>query len=126
MTSSVDHVLDIDDQLDHRIESGTSVLEILAQDLGLAEVSRITVEQETVRGVRLAEPVGNHVVGDGIGHELAGVHVDLGPEPERRGLADVGPEDVSGRDLRDGEAISDDLCLSPLASAWWADQYQPH
>ena len=52
--------------------------EQLVQRGGLRHGAREAVEQEAVGGVGLGQPVADHVDGDLVRHELAGVHVPLG------------------------------------------------
>ena len=52
--------------------------------LDLRERARVAVEQEPRLGVGLVDPVADHLVGDLVGDVLAGVHVALGLDPQRR------------------------------------------
>jgi hypothetical protein len=88
--------------------------------------AREAVEQEALDGVVVAEPVLDHADRDLVGHQVAGVHVLARLETELGPLADVGPEDVPGGDLRDREVGRDELCLGALAGTGRSDEYEPH
>ena len=72
------------------------------------------------------EPVLDHPDGHLVGDQVAGVHVLAGLEAELGPLAHVGPEDVAGGDLRDGEVRGDELRLGALAGSRRPDEYEPH
>jgi hypothetical protein len=91
-----------------------------------AAAPREAVEQETDLGVRLGQAVLDHRDGDLVRHEVAGVHVRLGLLAQLGLAADVGAEDVAGRDRRDAQLAGDDLCLGPLARSGWAQQHHAH
>ena len=100
--------------------------EHLLQDLGLGHVPREAVEQETVLRVVLREAVTDHRDGDLVGHEVATVHVFLGKLAELRAARYVGAEDVTCRDLRDGQVRCDELGLCPLARSGGPDEHETH
>jgi hypothetical protein len=113
-------------EFEDHVEAGAQLDEHLVQRDGLRHRAREPVEQEAVGGVGFSEAVGDHVDGHLVGHELAGVHVALGLDAQRRALRHVGPEDVTGRDLRHREMGGDELRLSALARPWRPDQDEPH
>ncbi|KQR82947.1 hypothetical protein ASF98_02845 [Arthrobacter sp. Leaf337] len=63
----------------------------------------------------LAQAVAHHLVGDAVRHEIAGIHVLLGLDAQRRLTLDVGAEDIAGGDRNDAEALGDPICLRSLA-----------
>src|SRR5690606_14637686 len=68
----------------------------------------------------------DHVDGDLVGDELAGLHVRLRAHAQRGGGGDVRPEDVTGGELRHRQVGRDELRLGTLARAGGTDQYQSH
>jgi hypothetical protein len=66
--------------------------------LGLHRGPREPVEDHAVGRVGPGEPVQQQADDDLVGHELARVHVPARLDPERRAIADGGPEQVAGRD----------------------------
>ena len=94
------------------------------RDLG--EGAWVAVEQESAYAVRLGQPVAHHRVGDRVGDVLPRVHVLLRLLAEGGSLADVGAEDVAGRDRGYGQPGRDLLGLGALPRPGWAEQDQPH
>ena len=75
-------------------------------------------------GVRLGQPVEEHLDRDRVGHELAALHVAPGLEADRRAVVDGGPEQVAGRDVGEAESRREDRRLGALAGAGGAEQDQ--
>ena len=75
-------------------------------------------------GVRLGQPVEEHLDGDRVGHELAALHVPAGLEADRGALEDGGPEEITGGDVGEAESIREDRRLGTLAGAGGAEQDQ--
>src|SRR3954469_22413578 len=121
-----DQLVLVDDQFEHAVEGLAEVGQRAAQLLGLRDGARETVEQETGLGVGLSQAVAHHGDGDLVGHQVAGVHVDLGLLAQLGLTADVGAEDVAGRDGRNAEPARDDLGLGPLAGPRRAQQHHAH
>jgi hypothetical protein len=121
-----DHLVVVDDELEHEVERLAPVLEHVAQDLGLRDVPREAVEQETVLRVVLREAVADHGDGDLVGHQVTTVHVRLGQLAKVRAARDVGTEYVTCRDLRDGQVRCDVLGLRPLTRSGGPDQNETH
>ena len=69
-----------------RSSADAEVGQQLVQRGRLRHGAREAVEQEAVAGVRLGEPVPDHVDGDLVRHQLAGVHVPLGLDAQRGAL----------------------------------------
>ena len=104
------------------VHPAAAVGEGLVEDLGLSGVAREAVEQDALRGVRLGQPLEEHVDRHRIGDEFAAVHVALGGEAQRRPVADGGPEQVAGGDVGQAEPLGQDLGLRPLAGAGGAEK----
>ena len=121
-----DHLVVVDDELEHHVELDAAVGEHVVEDLGLRDRAREAVEQEAAVRVVLGQPVADHVDGDVVRDEVAPVHERLGLEPERGPLADVRAEDVAGRDLGHREVLGDELRLCPLAGSGWPDEDEAH
>jgi hypothetical protein len=90
--------------------------------LGLDVVAREAVEDDPLRGISLIEPVEQHLDGDGVGHELAALHVPARLEADRGAVADRTPEQVARGDVGDVEALSQDVRLGALAGSGRAEQ----
>src|SRR2546430_2581783 len=120
-----DHLVVVDHQLHHEIELGTEVGQQLVQRDRLRHRAREAVEQETVAGIGLGQPVADHVDGHLVRYQLAVVHEALGFQAQRRALRHVGPEDVPGRDLGHGEVRGDELGLGPLTRSRGTHEHQP-
>ncbi len=73
----------------------------LAQRLGLRDVAREAVEQEAALRVILQQPGLDHGDGDLVRDQVTAIHERLGLAAEFGAGADVVPEDVACRDLRD-------------------------
>ena len=73
------------------------------------------VEDRPAAGVGACETLLEHPDGHGVGDQLAGVHVRLGFEADRRGVANRGTEEVAGRDVRDPQPFAEDDRLRALA-----------
>jgi preprotein translocase subunit SecY len=76
-------------------------------------LNRITLPGALYLGIGLGEPVLDHGDRDLVGPQVAGVHVGLGLLAQLGPTADVGPEDVAGRDVRDLEVLGDEGRLRP-------------
>jgi hypothetical protein len=116
--------------LDHQLEDPVEVLlaggEGVTELLGLGDGPREPVQQEAVHRVGLGQPPRHHGHRDLVGHQVAGVHVDLGLQAELGLAAHVGPKDVAGGDGRHPEPVRDDLGLGPLAGSGRAQQHDAH
>ncbi len=121
-----DHLVVVHDELENEVERLAPVLEHVAQDLRLRDVPREAVEQETVLRVVLGQTVADHGDGDLVGHQVTTVHERLGQLAEIRAARDVGTEDVTCRDFRDGQVRCDVLGLCPLTRSGGPDQDETH
>ncbi len=100
--------------------------EVAVQRLGLGHGAGEAVEQESVAGVGLLEPVGDHADHDVVGDEVTAVHVELGLLPQRRAGRDVQAEDVAGGHTRHAVGARDVHGLGALAGTRWAEQHESH
>src|SRR5882757_1357496 len=116
------HLVVVDHQLHHHVQPVAQVEQHVVEHLGLGQVAREAVEQVPRLGVRLTDPVAHHGDGDLVGDQIPGVHVFLRLGAQRGALADVGPEDVTRRDLGDGQVRRDESGLSPLSGPRRPDQ----
>ena len=64
-----------------------------------------------------ASRVAHHLDGDGVGHQLARVHVALGLDAQRVCWREVGAEEVAGGDVRHVQPLGQPLGLGALARA---------
>ena len=87
--------------------------------------AREAVENETVAAVRLVDPLGDDAVDDLVGDKVATIHDLFGGKTHRRLCGDRRTQDVTGRKLRDAEALDENLGLSPLADARRSEKDQP-
>ena len=110
-----DDGLGVGGDLDDDVEGQARVLQHGFELTDLRGGAWVAVQEEAGPAVGLGDAVGDHGVGDGVGHVLALVHVGLGLGAELGGAGDVGAEDVSGGDGRDAEALSDPCGLGALA-----------
>ncbi|ETB08390.1 hypothetical protein O980_23020 [Mycobacterium avium subsp. paratuberculosis 08-8281] len=113
-------------ELQHRVDVGAAAFQHLVQRLGLLQRSGKPVQDETVGGVRLAEPVVDELVGQLRGHQVAGVQVALGLQPQLGPVLDVAAEQLTGGDLRDPELLGELLGLRPLARSRRPQQNDSH
>src|SRR5690606_16228250 len=121
---AADDLLVVDGQLEREVQGLAPLVEEAVEDLGLLGVAGVAVQEEALPGVVLGETVGDHLVGDLVGHEVTGVHVAFRLQSERRAARDVGAEDVPGGDLGYAELLGDDLRLGSLPGPGRAYQYQ--
>ena len=119
------HVLR-DLQRDHRVEIVEDGGQHLSQCIGLGNRAREAVQDEALGGVFLKQSVPHHADGDLVTDQLARVHIALGRQPERRLPAQVGPEEIPGRDVRHVEPLGQSDGLRPLARARRAHQNKSH
>ena len=100
--------------------SGQSRLQLF----GLTGAAGEAVEDEAVIGVDghnlVQHDVNDHVVR----HQLAPVHVLLGPEAQRRSLAQIVAEDVARTDVGQVVALHQQLRLGAFASPGRAEQHE--
>ncbi len=94
--------------------------------LGLRDVAREAVEDETVGGVGLAEPLADHAEHDAVVDQLAGLHGVLRRDAERRAARDRRTQQIAGRNLRDAETLHETLGLRAFAGARRAKQNDSH
>ena len=78
------------------------------------------------RGVGLLDAVLDQLVRQLRWHQVAGVEVALGLQPERRAVADVLAEKVPGGDLRNAELLGQLLGLRALARPGRSEQNDSH
>ncbi len=125
-----EHALDddvlVDDERQHTVEGGVQVLQDVAEFLGLLDATGKAVEQESVRGVGLREPLPHHVVRDLRGDEVSGVDVLLGLQAERGALPDIGAEEIAGRDRGNAELLGQDCGLCAFAGTGRTEEYKSH
>lgn len=84
------------------------------------------IQEEAIGSVVLVQAILNHACGDVSWHQLAGIDVGLCFNTKRSALADVGAEQVAGRDVRDAELLAQDSCLGAFASTGRAEEYVTH
>src|SRR3954447_7214916 len=121
-----DHLVVVDHQLENHVERRPAVEQQVVERLGLGDVAREAVEQEPLAGVVVLQPRQDHPDRDLVRDEVAGVHELLRLLAELGALADVGAEDVPGRDLRDPEVCGDEWGLRPLSRSGGPDEAQTH
>ena len=120
------HLVVVDHQFQHHVQLDVPGEQHLLERLGLRHVPREPVEQEAGLGVVVSEPVGDHRDGDLVRDKVATLHVGLGPAAERGSMAHVVPENVTCRDLRDGQVRREGLGLCPLARTRGAHEDDTH
>ncbi len=113
-------------QVQHAVQRDALLGEELVQRLRLAQVAREAVQQEAVGGVLLEHAVLGHPDGDLVGHQAARVHVALGLDTQRGALADVGAEQVAGRDVGNGQGLGEQVRLSTLPGPGGSDEDDTH
>ncbi len=87
------------------------------EPLGLIEGAGEAVEDEAAADVGLGEAVGDHLVDEIVGDELALVHQALGGSAELGSAGDVIAQEVAGGDLRNSILSHQELGLSAFADA---------
>ena len=100
--------LDVDDPID---------VGDLLQSLRLGDGPGKSVEEEAFLTVGRCDAVLHHADDDLIGDQLSLVHVGLGLAAQGSALADLGPQHVSGGDMRDAVPCGDPLGLGAFARA---------
>ena len=113
----MDELVGGDVDLDGELDLAALLAQDVVEGLGLGAVAREAVEDDALRRIALGEPVQEHPDGDVVGHELAAVHVAARLQPDRRAVADGGPEQVARRDVRQPEVPREGRRLGPLAGA---------
>ena len=88
----------------------------------LRDGAREAVEQEALAASSSASRLRTMSMVTSSGTRSPASMYALACRPERGPLADVGPEDVAGGDLRHRQVLRDELGLRPLARAGWPDQ----
>ena len=116
----------VDGQLEHRVEGVAVLGEHGVERPDLGEGARVAVEQESRRGVVLAETVPDDGVGDLVGDVAAGGEDVLDLEAELGLVLDVGAEDVAGGDGGDAEAGGDAGGLGALPGTRRTHDDQTH
>ena len=99
-----DRELAADRELQDRRERLLGRLERPLQRLGLGDGPREPVEDESLVGVGLLQPVHHHRDDDVVRDVLAAIHVRACLDPELRPPLHVVAQDVAGRDLRDARS----------------------
>lgn len=95
----------------HSIESDTCLL----QRLSLGDGAGHAVQNVAVGAVRLLQTLADDADDNVIGHQLAGVHVLLGPQAGRSTVLDSCTQNVTGRDGGDTQRLLDNVRLSAFA-----------
>ncbi len=121
-----DHLVGVHGEFQDHVEAVPGPGEHPVQSFHLGDIAGITVEQEPLGGIRLPEPVGDHVVGHLVRYELADVGIATGQQAQLGVPGDVGAEDVSGGDRGHLQPLGQPLRLRTLAGAGRAEQNQPH
>ena len=116
----------VDAKLDDGIELDVLLLEQLIERFGLRHGARKAVEDESVRRVRLIEPVRNDPDHDLVRHQAAGGHDVLGLDADRRLRRHRGAQHFPGRELNDVVAVNQPLGLGSLARPWRPEKNQSH
>ena len=88
--------------------------------------AREAVEEEAGGAVGLLDALGDQADDDVVAHQQAFVHHLLGSQTEWRAGLDGGPQHVAGGDLRNREAVLDELRLRALARARRSEQDDSH
>lgn len=99
----------------HRVEPLAFCGEGPIQLVNLCGGAWVSVRQEAVFDVVLAETVVNHVVGETVRHEVAGFDVFLGFQVRQRLAPDVRAEAAAGGDGDEAKALGNPLGLRSLA-----------
>lgn len=114
--SNRDDLVLIDGKADHRVQMVTSGSEHLVELLDLLLGTRVTIEEEATGGVRFADPVSHHVVGDVVWDVLAVLNVVALPRVPTALLATGSLEDVPCGDRGDPEVLGNEsrvtVCFS--------------
>ena len=96
------------------------------QRFGLLHRARVTVEDETVVGVRVAQTVVDELVGQLGRNQISGVQVALGFQTQLGAVADVLPEKVTGGQVRYLELLGQLHGLRSLARSGRPQQHNSH
>ena len=94
--------------------------------VGLRNGARKSIEQKTLRAVRLGNSLFDQINNEVVDHQAAGVHDFFGFDAQRRTSLDRSPKHVAGGNLRNAVFLADEGRLGPLARAWRAQQNQSH
>ena len=119
-----DELIGRDIDLERLVDPGAVLVEGTVEGRRLGGRAREAVEDDTVAGVGLGQPVEEHPDRDVVGDQLAALHVSARLETDRAAFPDGRPEQVAGRDVRDGKPLGQDRRLGALAGAGGAQQDQ--
>src|SRR5436309_982789 len=115
-----------DRELHDRRERCPQLYERDLQRLGLADGTRESIQDETLGGVGLSEPLLHHTHDDVVRDVLAPVHVGPRFDPQAGAFLHMLAQRVSRRDLGDVEALREDPGLCPLAGAGESEEHEAH
>ena len=96
------------------------------QGLGLGDVTREAVEDETLPGIVGAQALANDAQHDVVGDQLARIHSRPGLQPQGRTGRQRRPQQIAGGDMRDAVFLRQFLGLGPLAGTGRSEQHNSH
>ena len=100
------------------------VNKLLVERLGLSERAGKSIKDESIRGIRLLEPLDDHRDDQVVRNQITVVHVLLGLLAELGPLADRLPEHVSRGYVRKTEVTHQAASLRTLPRPRWPEQDQ--
>ena len=100
-----DQLLVVDFEEQHGVEALTELAEHRFELPGLAGGAGEPVEQKPRRRVLTRQPLPDHRHGDLVGHQIPGVHVELGRHPELGPAPHMIAEQVPGGDVRRAQTL---------------------
>src|SRR5699024_4186233 len=113
-------------ELHDAVQIQAKALQDALELVGLGNGARETVEEETGLRVVLLQTRLDHADGHVVGHQVAGVHVGLGLEAQRRALADVRAEQIAGGNVGDAELLGENGGLGALAGTGGTKENESH
>ena len=113
-------------EVDDGVRAGAAVLGQPARLDGLLDRAREAVEQVAVAVGGLLHPGHDQIDDHRVGHEVAAAHDLLGLAADRGAVLDLGPQQVTGRQMLDVQPLRQALALRALARSGWADQQHVH
>jgi hypothetical protein len=113
-------------EFEHRVQFEVAAFQHVVQSLRLFDRAGEAVEDEAPGHIRIVEAIVDQRVGQTGGHQVTGIQILLGLQTQRGAGADVVPEQISGRDLRNAEIGSQLDRLGSLARTRRTQQNDPH
>ncbi len=112
---TIDQQFLVDFQLDRQVHRLADPVEQHVERVGLSQIARIAVEDETIDGIALLEAIFEHAEHDLVRDQIAGRHDRLGLQSQRRARRHRGAQQLAGGDVRNLQVLAQARRLGALA-----------